>query len=207
MQLQVDQHAPRAGARDVAVQCQSCFRFKALFERRFPTLLLRALSTRRPPVVRQRRGRRRRDLFHRRRCWARQRRMLIAKTAPAMRTPRATPTRKMGSAGAERTMLSFWAAMCAFGQRVRRRCELKNIGSRTKMNEAGYVFRRRPTRRLAGRKPQNGRAQFRQGRELIVRKRDCATAKRCRTRRERVKRLARSRRGHHRIDSSAGAAK
>ena len=116
MQLQVDQHAPRAGARDVAVQCQSCFRFEALFKFRFPTLLLRALSTRRPPMVRQRRGRRRRDLFHRRRCWARQRLMLSANMAPAMSTPSATPTRKMGSAGAESTMLSssvsFWAA-CA----------------------------------------------------------------------------------------------
>ena len=40
MQLQVDQHAPRAGARDVAVQCQSCFRLEALFKSRFPTLLL-----------------------------------------------------------------------------------------------------------------------------------------------------------------------
>ena len=31
--------------------------------------------------------------------------MLIAKMAPAMSTPRATPTRKMGSAGAESTIL------------------------------------------------------------------------------------------------------
>ena len=31
--------------------------------------------------------------------------MLIANTAPAMRTPSATPTRKMGSAGAESTIL------------------------------------------------------------------------------------------------------
>ena len=125
MQLQVDQHAPRAGARDVAVQRQSCFRCEALFKFRFPTLLLRALSTRRPPMVRQRRGRHRRQtLFHRRRCWARQRLMLSAKTAPAMSTPRATPTRKMGSAGAERTIFVSFGSSVSTGQRVRRRCEL-----------------------------------------------------------------------------------
>ena len=100
MQLQVDQHAPRAGARDVAVQGQSCFRLEA----RFRAPLLYAPSAcafyetptngtpaPRPPPPR--------DLFHRRRCWARQRRMLIANMAPAMSTPSATPTRKTGSAG------------------------------------------------------------------------------------------------------------
>ena len=55
MQLQVDQHAPRAGARDVAVQGQSCFRSKRFSS----SASLRSFCVRflrRPPVVRQRRG-------------------------------------------------------------------------------------------------------------------------------------------------------
>ena len=126
MQLQVDQHAPRAGARDVAVQCQSCF----WLERFSSSASLRSFAVRFLRDAHQwyaSAAAAAADAFpHRRRCWARQRLMLIANMAPAMSTPSATPTRNMGSAGAERTIfvgssVSFWAA-CASSMM------LENIG-------------------------------------------------------------------------------